>query len=158
MFTPIVIAVLSFALFGILALEFVKWVSKKDDALVEQRRAAGALAAEVRNVGLIDFADFLADYSIGAYPDMYAKIHELATAVKLGGKDALLKNADTIFKTVLAYKLATPEGRAWITALLSEATPAAAPVAAPPALPSLPTPSMPGLVTASAPTNDCTKK
>lgn len=134
MFSPVlIIFVLGFALAGMVAREFVKWYTKVDDAAVGQRRAAQDLAAEFNNIGLTTIGAFLNDFAVGAALDMVAKIHNLAIAVKAGGKEVILKDCDKIFKAALDAKLRTPEGRAYIASLLTEATPPKTPAPAAPA-------------------------
>lgn len=121
--TSVLLGIMAFALFGFIAREVVKWGTKEQAGLVERRRTAASLSAEFKNVGLAKVAEFLECYSVGDLGGMYDRIHELALVVKASGKDAILKDAEGIFKTVLNSKLNTSEGRAWISALLIEATP-----------------------------------
>ena len=131
--TSLIIFVLGFVLAGMIAREFVKWYLKVDESIVKQRRDAQDLAKEFHNVGLSHIGGVLNDAAVGALGDMFEKIHNLAVAVKAGGKDVILRDCDRIFLAALHSKLSTPEGRAYIAVLLAEATPAkpAAPASTP---------------------------
>lgn len=123
----LIIAVLSFVLFGFIGHTVMNWGSGKNSEKIERRKAAQVLVSAFDNAGLHKIADFLGDYVIGDYVTMYNKIHNLAIAVKAMGADAIMGEAEGIFKKVLNSKLASAEGRAWLTTLIAEATPGPAP-------------------------------
>ncbi len=122
--TPIIIAVLAFVVAGLLAEKVVKWGTKEQEGVVERRRAARELASTIKETGQDDFAEFVNNLSDGDIKSLIEKVHSFAVTVKAGGKSLLVKNGDKIFKSILNEKLNTAEGRAWLSALLVEATPA----------------------------------
>jgi len=96
----------------------------KLDTAVEQRRLAAAqVAGKLQSYGLKRVPTLLTAYSVGDYSGF---VHELGNMVRLflDGEDAIVKELDATFDRVLAVKLASPEGRALLTAKLSETKPA----------------------------------
>lgn len=112
----------------LLAFFVVKWPFTKDTETENRRRAAAKLAAMLQAAGLKKLPDFLIDYSVGDYSGMANKIHQLAEMF-LEGEEPVLAEVETVFGNVLAAKLATEEGRAYIAAKLAEVTKAVAALA-----------------------------
>lgn len=93
---------------------------KKDTEIESRRRGAGQLAISLGKYGLKRIPAFLVDYSVGDYSGCGKKIKDLAELF-LTGEEALVKEFDGVFKTVLFNKMQTPEGRAFVQVVLKEA-------------------------------------
>ena len=104
--------------------------------LEARKRSAQVLAARLRAAGLVLIPDLLDDYVVGDVKDAVTRIHELARLVEIGGDDAIMKELDGTFAGMLAAKLGTADGLAYVQAQVA----AAAPVA--PAAPAFPLPGM----------------
>jgi len=111
MLTCVLLAVASYVAVG--------WLFKKDTEIEDRRRGAARLAAVLSNLGLKKTPEFLIDYSVGDYSGMAAKITELAKLF-LEGEDAVVKEFSLVFDNVLAAKLRTDSGRAFIAAKLTD--------------------------------------
>ncbi len=94
---------------------------KKDTEIENRRRAAAKLAGILRSLGLSKTPEFLEDYAVGDYSGMAEKIKELVKLF-LSGQDAVVAEYSKVFDAVLAAKLSTEAGRAFIAAKLEEAT------------------------------------
>lgn len=107
-------------LIGVAAFFAAKFLLKKDDEVERRREAAIDLAAEFKNYGLEISADMLKKYAVGDYSGM---AHIIGDAVRLlmKGQDVVVKELDTVFKRVLEKKMASDEGRAFVTVALQEA-------------------------------------
>jgi hypothetical protein len=120
-----------------------KWLFKKDTEIENRRRAAGHLAATLREMGFKDLPEFFIDYSVGDYSGMAYKLHQLAQKM-MSGEKAVLAELEDVAVKLLAIKLKTPEGRLQVRAALEDAEKAAAPPAplapllAPPFAPAAP--------------------
>jgi hypothetical protein len=102
------------------ALALGKLAFKKDTEIENRRRGAGQLAISLGKYGLKRIPAFLIDYSVGDYSGCGKKIKELAELF-LSGEEAIVKEFDEVFKTVLFNKMQTAEGRAFVQAVLKEA-------------------------------------
>ena len=76
----------------------------------------------------------LDDYVVGDVRDAVERIHEFARLIEIGGDDAICKELDGTFAGMLAAKLATADGLAFVQAQVAAATAAPAPAPAAPAL------------------------
>jgi hypothetical protein len=99
---------------------------KKDTEIENRRRGAGQLAISLGKYGLKRIPAFLVDYSVGDYSGCGKKIKDLAELF-LSGEEALVKEFDDVFKTVLFNKMQSVEGRAFVQAVLKEAEEATKP-------------------------------
>lgn len=90
-----------------------------DTRVEERRRAAAKLAAVLMQHGLAKVPDLLIDYSVGDYSGMGCKVIEV-TKLFLSGEAAVMEEFQQVFSNVLAAKLRTEEGRAYIQAKLDE--------------------------------------
>jgi hypothetical protein len=61
----------------------------------------------------------LEDFAVGDVQDMVEKIHDVCKVVD-AGSDAIVKELEQTYENVLAKKLATPEGLAYIKAKIAE--------------------------------------
>lgn len=98
---------------------------KRDTEIENRRRGAGQLAIALGKYGLKRIPAFLVDYSVGDYSGCGVKIKQLAELF-MSGEEALVKEFDEVFKTVLFTKMQTAEGRAFVEAVLKEANDAIA--------------------------------
>lgn len=107
-------------LIGLAAYFGVKFFLKKDDEVERRREAAIDLAAEFKNYGLEISADMLKKYAVGDYSGM---AHIIGDAVRLmqKGKSVVIEELDVVFKRVVEKKMATAEGRAFVTLALQDA-------------------------------------
>ena len=96
--------------------------------LMAKKRAAQVLAAKLRDNGLKLLPALLEDFAVGDVQDMVEKIHDVAKLVE-SGSDAIEKELEQTYENVLAKKLATPEGLAYIKARIAEVEAAPAPAA-----------------------------
>jgi len=112
------IALICVVIFGA-AWALGKWLFKKDTEIEDRRKGAGQLAITLGQYGLTRIPKFLICYSVGDYSGCGKMIKDLAELF-LEGEEALVKEFDGVFRSVLEAKLRTDEGRAWIEALLAE--------------------------------------
>jgi len=112
--------ILACVLLAAAAYVVVVWAFKKDTEIEDRRRGAARLAAVLSNLGLKKTPEFLIDYSVGDYSGMAVKITELAKLF-LEGEGAVVKEFAQVFDGVLAAKLRTDSGRAFIAAKLADA-------------------------------------
>ena len=82
--------------------------------------ASYMVASVLSSLGLKKIPEFLVDYSVGDYSGMTHKIKEVAKLF-LDGKDAVLTEFENVFDSLLAAKLSTETGRAFIAAKLADA-------------------------------------
>lgn len=94
---------------------------KKDTEIENRRRAASQLAGVLRSLGLKKTPLFLEDYAVGDYSGMAQKIKE-TVKLFLDGQDAVVAEFSQVFDSVLAAKLSTETGRAYIAAKLEDAS------------------------------------
>jgi len=138
----VVIWILAVVVAVLLGREVGKWLFGENAKLMQKKRAAQVLSGKLRAAGLKWIPALLEDFAVGDVQDMVEKIHDLAKLVE-AGSDAIEKELEATYENVLAKKLASPEGLAYIKAKIAEiegapaaaASPAApkpaAPVAAP---------------------------
>ena len=119
-----------------------KWLFKKDTEIENRRRAAGQLAAKLREMGFVELPELFIDYSVGDYSGLGYKI-KLVAQKMMSGEKAVLAEIGDVFDKLLKLKLATQEGRVLVKSelesmekMLAPAVPApvpepAAPVVAP---------------------------
>lgn len=110
------------ALAGVTAFFVGKWLFTKDEEAEDRKRAAIRVSALLTSMGLVRLPRVLECYAVNDWS-------QLATELKMFAELALDEKAvvaefDTVFKNVLARKVATEEGRSYIAAMLSEAKPA----------------------------------
>jgi len=97
----------------------VKWLFQKDTEVENRRRAAGLLATKLSNYGLKRVPALLICYSVGDYSGLFEGVREIFKLF-LEDEDALMKELDGVFESVLAVKLNTEQGRAYLAAKLAE--------------------------------------
>jgi len=98
-----------------------KWLFQKDTEVENRRRSAAQLAGVLRSLGLRKTPEFLEDYAVGDYSGMAEKIKELVKLF-INGEQAVVDEFSQVFDSVLAAKLKTETGRAFIAAKLEDAT------------------------------------
>lgn len=97
-----------------------KWLFAKDEEVEDRRRAAAKLASILSGLGLTKTPEFLIDYSVGDYSGMTVRLKNLVDLF-LNGEEAVTAEFAKVFDNVLAAKLKTEAGRAFIAAKLSDA-------------------------------------
>lgn len=102
----------------ILAFFVAKWLFTKDQEMEARRLAAGKLAGTLQKYGLKRLPALLQCYSIGDYSGMAKQIQSFAELLATDEKH-ITSEFDDVFSNVLDTKLATPEGKALITAKLA---------------------------------------
>lgn len=98
----------------------VQFLFKQDTAREERRRGAAQMAMKLAELGLKKVPEFLVDYSVGDYSAMAAKLKDVGKTF-LAGEAAVIEEFAQIFDNVLAAKLKSETGRAFIAAKLTDA-------------------------------------
>jgi hypothetical protein len=106
--------------------EIGKWLFGKNEVLTSKKRDAQVLAIKLRAAGLKLLPALLEDFAVGDVHDLLEKIHDLAKLVE-SGNDAIEKELESTYESVLDKKLATPEGMALVKAKIAVIEGAAAP-------------------------------
>lgn len=96
-----------------------KWLFKKDTEVEHRRRAAGRLAATLREMGFKELPEFFIDYSVGDYSGMAYKLGSIAQKM-MSGEKAILTELDDVFVKLLTIKLGSEEGRHLVKTKLAE--------------------------------------
>lgn len=99
--------------------EVGKWLFGQNAKLQEQKRAAQVLAGKLRANGLKWIPQLLEDFAVGDVSDMIERIHDLSKLVQ-AGSDAIEKELEGAYESVLKAKMGTPEGLAYIKAKIAE--------------------------------------
>jgi hypothetical protein len=95
-------------------------------ANVQRRRhAAISMAHVLTDLGLVEIPKSLTDYATGGYAQMFKQM-ERCVQLFLSGTDAVVKEFSQVFERVLAKKVATPEGLAYLRSVVDQASKAAA--------------------------------
>ena len=97
----------------------VQFLFKQDTAREERRRGAAQMAMKLSELGLRKVPEFLIDYSVGDYSAMAAKVKNVGSTF-LAGEAAVIEEFAKIFDNVLAVKLKSETGRAFIAAKLQD--------------------------------------
>ncbi|NUQ66549.1 MAG: hypothetical protein HUU20_29150 [Pirellulales bacterium] len=126
----VVIWILAVAVAVLVGREVGKWLFGANEKLMTKKRAAQKLAGILRDNGLRLLPALLEDFAVGDVQDMVEKIHDVCKIVD-AGSDTILKELEQTYENVLARKLATPEGLAYIKARIAEVEAAPAPAEAP---------------------------
>jgi len=127
----LVIWILAVAVCVLVGRDLGKWLFGANEKLMTKKRAAQKLAGVLRDNGLKLLPQLLEDFAVGDVHDMVEKIHDVCKVVD-AGSDAIVKELEGTYENVLAKKLATPEGLAYIKAKIAEiegAQPDASPAA-----------------------------
>lgn len=91
-----------------------------NDKLAAKKRAIQSLSVALRDIGMRIIPDALDEFVIADANGLLEKLHDLSTVLK-AGNEAMLKEVQATFDSMLTKKLSTPEGRALIEAKLAEA-------------------------------------
>jgi hypothetical protein len=126
----VVIWILAVAVAVLVGREVGKWLFGASEKLTTKKRAAQKLAGILRENGLRLLPALLEDFAVGDVQDMVEKIHDVCKIVD-AGSDAIVKELEQTYENVLARKLASPEGLAYIKAKIAEIEGAPAPASAP---------------------------
>jgi hypothetical protein len=110
--------------------EVGKWLFGKNEALTTKKRDAQVLAIKLREAGLKLLPALLEDFAVGDVNDLLQKIHDTAKLVE-SGNDAIEKELEATYESVLDKKLATPAGLALVKAKIAAIEPPVAPADAP---------------------------
>ena len=108
------------ALIGVACYFAAKYLLRKDDEIERRREAAIDLAASLKNYGLTFTADMVKKYAVGDYSGMAHIVGDMVR-IMAKGEDAVLKELDAAFRRILEAKMASDEGRAFVTVALQEA-------------------------------------
>ncbi len=133
----VVIWILAVVVAVLVGREVGKWLFGQNAKLMQKKRAAQVLSGKLRAAGLKWIPALLEDFAVGDVQDMVERIHDLAKLVE-AGSDAIEKELETTYENVLARKLVSPEGLAYIKAkiaVIESAAPAPAAEAPAPAAP-----------------------
>jgi hypothetical protein len=114
-----VIWILAVAVCVLVGRDLGKWLFGANEKLMTKKRAAQKLAGVLRDNGLKLLPQLLEDFAVGDVHDMVEKIHDVCKVVD-AGSDAIVKELEGTYENVLAKKLATPEGLAYIRAKIAE--------------------------------------
>jgi len=125
----LVIWILAVAVCVLVGRDLGKWLFGANEKLMAKKRAAQKLATVLRDNGLKLLPSLLDDFAVGDVHDMVEKIHDVAKLID-SGSDAILRELEATYENVLAKKLATPEGLAYIKAKIAELEAPEAPAAA----------------------------
>lgn len=90
-----------------------------DEAIEDRRRHAIKLSGTLRGYGLSWFPELLDKYAVGDYSGMAQDIQTMV-GLFTQSPDVVVKEFDQIFDRVLATKLASKEGRAYLKAVLDD--------------------------------------
>jgi len=115
----LVIWILAVAVCVLVGRDLGKWLFGANEKLMAKKRAAQKLATVLRDNGLKLLPALLEDFAVGDVHDMVEKIHDVAKLID-SGSDAILRELEATYENVLAKKLATPEGLAYIKAKIAE--------------------------------------
>jgi hypothetical protein len=115
----LVIWILAVAVCVLVGRDLGKWLFGANEKLMTKKRAAQKLAGVLRDNGLKLLPQLLEDFAVGDVHDMVEKIHDVCKVVD-AGSDAIVKELEGTYENVLAKKLATPEGLAYIKAKIAE--------------------------------------
>jgi hypothetical protein len=107
------------ALAGVAAWFAAKWLFKKDTEVENRRRAAGRLAATLKEMGFKELPEFFICYSIGDYSGMAHMLAGIAQKM-MSGEKAVLAELEDVFGKLLAIKLGSEEGRHLVRTKLAE--------------------------------------
>lgn len=124
----LVIWILAVAVCVLVGRDLGKWLFGANEKLMTKKRAAQKLATVLRDNGLKLLPALLEDFAVGDVHDMVEKIHDVAKLID-SGSDAILRELEATYENVLARKLATPEGLAYIRAKIAEIETPPAPAA-----------------------------
>lgn len=115
----VVIWILAVVVAVLVGREVGRWLFGQNATLMQKKRAAQVLAGKLRAAGLKWIPALLEDFAVGDVQDMVEKIHDLAKLVE-AGSDAIEKELEATYESVLTRKLASPEGLAYIKAKIAE--------------------------------------
>ena len=133
----VVIWILAVAVCVLVGRDLGKWLFGANEELLQKKRAAQKLASVLRDNGLKLLPSLLDDFAVGDVNDMVEKIHDVAKLID-AGSDAIVKELEATYENVLAKKLATPEGLAYIKAKIAELEAPEAPAPADTSKPAVP--------------------
>jgi hypothetical protein len=126
MISPIlVIWILALVLCLFVGREIGKWMFGVSEKMVQKKKAAQVLATELRANGLKIIPQLLEDFAIGNVNDMLQKIYDLSKLVE-SGSDAIKKELEETYESVLDAKMQTAEGMALLKSKIAEVEKAAA--------------------------------
>jgi hypothetical protein len=115
--STIAIVVLS----GVTAFFVGKWLYSKDEAAEDHKRAAIRVSSLLTSMGLVRLPRVLECYAVNDWSQLAVELKMFAELAL--DEKAVAAEFESVFKNVLAKKSATAEGRAYIAAVLTEATP-----------------------------------
>ncbi len=129
--------------------EIGKWLFGKNEALTAKKRSAQVLAIKLRAAGLKLLPSLLEDFAVGDVNDLLQKIHDTAKLVE-SGDDAIEKELESTYESVLDKKLATPAGLALVKAKIAVIESAASAPAPAAPVPVAPAPAVPASAAVAA--------
>ena len=117
--STIAIVVLSVLLAGLLAFLGVRLVYRKDTEKENRRRSAIEVAAMLKGMGLSRLPKVLICYAVGDYSGLANEIKHFAELSI--DPTAMAKEFEKVFTNVLAVKVGTAEGKAYVASVLANA-------------------------------------
>jgi hypothetical protein len=110
----------SLVLVGVAVFFGAKLAMKKFEEIQARRVGAYQLAMKLQVYGLKKVPDILVSYASGNYSKA---AHQCADLVRIlnSGEDVVMKELNDAFKNILASKLSTEEGRAFVQVATDEA-------------------------------------
>lgn len=120
MFSMSVTSLLILGAIGAAAFFGIKLAMKKFEEIQNRRVGAYQLAMKLQTYGLKKVPDILVSYASGNYTKA---AHQCADLVRIlnSGEDVVMKELDEAWKRILAAKLSTEEGRAFVQVATDEA-------------------------------------
>jgi hypothetical protein len=115
--TNIVILILA----GVCAALLVKVFLRKDSARCNKHKGAGLMAGSLKAHGMNRIPAILMDYSQYDWQGIGKKFESIYELFQQG-EDVVLAELSAVFKSVLKETVKTEEGRAYVAAVLAEAT------------------------------------
>ena len=99
-----------------------KWAFTKDQEFEDKvQRPAMHISRVLSAMGLIRLPKIMECVAIKDFSGLYQEIRDFSKLL-IGGEAAVVAEFDQVFKNVLTKKLALPDGRAMVAALLADAT------------------------------------
>jgi hypothetical protein len=101
---------------------FAKQFWAIDRRVIARRKMAGRLAAKLAPYGPPLLVSGLTDYAAGDYIDLAEDVHRVLEKM-CGDEKAFWAELETVFDSLLAYKLSTTDGQKYIADELAKAVP-----------------------------------
>ncbi len=97
-----------------------KWAFGEDKKIKQRRELAIRLSALLQGYGLKRLPKVLTAYAVSDYAGMFEEVNDTVKVFE-SGEEAVAKEFDAVFQSILDAKLKTPEGMAYLRAKIAEA-------------------------------------